>query len=157
MIPKKLEARRHAAAAHKQTTKTQQNKNMKTTKVIITALGALAIATTLGFAQDKHSGPPKGGRPGGPGNGQRPKPEAVFKKLDTNNDGALSLEEFKAGKRAQQDPTKAEGVFKQIDKNNDGQISLDEFKAHRPPGGPGGHGGPGNHAPGQPPQAPAGQ
>jgi hypothetical protein len=110
------------------------------TKLILTAV---AFAATLSFAQDKPDCPPPGKRPGGPGGDQRPKPEEVFKKLDTNNDAALSLDEFKAGKRAQQDPTKAEGIYKQIDKNNDGQISLDEFKAHRPPGGPGGHGGKG--------------
>lgn len=57
-------------------------------KKLITTLSVLALATMISNAADK----PKDGRP----DGQRPNPEEVFKKLDTNNDGAISLEEFKA-------------------------------------------------------------
>lgn len=104
----------------------------------IFTLSALAIATSLSLAQE----PPK--HPGGP-NGEkrdRPNPEEVFKKLDTNGDGSVSLDEFKAGPRAQKDPSKAEEIFKKIDANSDGKLSLEEFKAHRPPHHPGGPGGP---------------
>jgi hypothetical protein len=121
-------------------------------KVVITTISALAVAATLSFAQDKPAGPPAGhGGPGGQGKGQRPPPEEVFKKLDTNNDGWLSLDEFKAGHKGQQDPAKAAAAFKAMDKNSDGKVTLEEFKAHRPPGGPGkgGQGGHGNGGPGQ--------
>ena len=115
-------------------------------KKLITTLSALALATTLSLAEDKPAGPPPGGphRPGGPGGpgGGRPNPEEIFKKLDTNNDGSISLEEFKAGPRAQKDPAKAEEIYKQMNKAGDGKLTLEEFKAHRPPpGGPGGPGG----------------
>lgn len=58
---------------------------------------------------------------------EKPKrdPEAVFKKLDKNSDGVLSLEEFKGKK----DATKAEAQFKRLDKDSSGTISLEEFKA----------------------------
>ena len=114
-------------------------------KKLITTLGVLALATTITIAKEK----PEGGRPGKPGgpDGNRPKPEDVFKKLDANSDGAISLDEFKAGPRAQQDPAKAEEIFKKIDKDGNGSLSLDEFKAHRPPHGPGGGKPPGGGRP----------
>jgi Ca2+-binding EF-hand superfamily protein len=42
----------------------------------------------------------------------------MLQSLDTNGDGAISREEFRA-KRME--------AFKKLDRNNDGQISLDEF------------------------------
>ncbi len=99
-------------------------------KPLVTTLSMLAIATSMMIAQDKPAGPPPGG--GKP----RMNPEEFFKKLDTNNDGTLSLEEFKVGKRA---PAKAEEIFKKMDSDNDGKLTLEEFKAGRPHrGGPGG-------------------
>jgi hypothetical protein len=136
----------------------QQNTNTKTKtmKTWITTLSALAMATALSFAQDKPPGPPEGG----PGRGgkeggkdRRPNPEEVFKKLDANGDGSVSLEEFKAGPAGQRDAAKAEEIFKKIDADGNGNVSAEEFKAHRPPprgGGPGGDrppGGPGGDRP----------
>lgn len=111
------------------------NQRTNIMKSYISTLGVLAIASSLSFAQDT---PPPAGGP----KHQRPNPEEIFKKLDTNKDGAVSLDEFKAGPRAQKDPAKAEEIYKKIDANSDGKVTLEEFKAHRPPhrgGGQGGH------------------
>jgi Ca2+-binding EF-hand superfamily protein len=59
---------------------------------------------------------------------KKPDPEAQFKRLDTNNDSKLTVEEFK-GKRTGDKATKAEEQFKKRDKNGDGFLSLEEFKA----------------------------
>ncbi len=98
-------------------------------KTCIPILGAMAIATSLTYAQD---GPEGRKGPGGSGKG-RPNPERIFKKLDADNNGSVSLDEFKAGPRAQKDPEKAEEIFKRIDKDGNGELSLEEFKNHRPP------------------------
>jgi hypothetical protein len=105
-------------------------------KSCIYTLSALAIATSLSFGQDA----PKG--PAGAGNRPRPNPEEIFKKLDTDKSGDVSLTEFKASPRAQKDPAKADESYKKMDANSDGKVTLEEFKAHRPPhrqGGQGGH------------------
>jgi hypothetical protein len=85
--------------------------------------------------------PPGGGAPGkggpgqGPGGGnqQRPNPAEIFKKLDKDGDGKVSLEEFKAGKPpggpgggpgagkgpagGNQQPPDREEIFKHLDKD----------------------------------------
>jgi calmodulin len=58
-------------------------------------------------------------------------PDTVFKRLDTNGDGNLSFEEFKATPIGKRDETKAEEIFKKWDVNGDGGITLEEFKSKR--------------------------
>lgn len=58
-------------------------------------------------------------------------PEKVFKRKDANGDGALSLDEFKAGMKPEA-VDKADRRFKKIDSNGDGKLSFDEFKAGLP-------------------------
>lgn len=112
-------------------------------KSLTTILAALALGTTVSFAADeaKPAEKPAGDKPAAtaekpaaPG-AEKPKrnPEEVFKKLDANNDGSVSLDEFKAGPMGKKDPVKAEEIFKRKDANNDGKLTVDEFKA-------GGHG-----------------
>ena len=86
-------------------------------KALVSTISALVLAGALSLAHSKPPGGPGGGGTGpgggapgkggpgqgpgqGPGGGnqQRPSPEEIFKKLDKDGDGKLSLEEFKAGK-----------------------------------------------------------
>jgi hypothetical protein len=55
--------------------------------------------------------------------------EEIFKQLDTNGDGFLSLDEFKASRQGQKDPAKAEERYKKMDTKGDGKVTLEEFKA----------------------------
>lgn len=54
--------------------------------------------------------------------------EEVFKKMDKDGNGKLSLAEF-VGKREGDKATKAEANFKKKDKDGDGNLTLEEFKA----------------------------
>ncbi|WP_375239742.1 EF-hand domain-containing protein [Aurantibacter sp.] len=54
-------------------------------------------------------------------------PEKVFKKLDTNGDNFISMEEFKAPR--EKSKGKIEAKFKEIDTNNNGSISINELQA----------------------------
>ena len=58
-------------------------------------------------------------------------PEKVFKRKDSNGDGSLSLDEFKAGMKPEV-ADKADKRFRKIDSNGDGKLSFDEFKAGLP-------------------------
>jgi Ca2+-binding EF-hand superfamily protein len=56
-------------------------------------------------------------------------PEAIFKKLDSNNDGSVTKEEYLASKRAQKDTDKAGKRFEKLDANKDGKLSKEEMSA----------------------------
>lgn len=60
--------------------------------------------------------------------GKRPDPAKVFSKKDTDSDGKLTLDEFKAG-MPEKALVKADGRFKKLDTDGDGSLSLDEFQA----------------------------
>jgi Ca2+-binding EF-hand superfamily protein len=92
-------------------------------KSLITTLAALAVATSFTLGAEEAKKPAAGA--------EKPKhdPAEVFKKLDTNADGSVSLEEFKAGPAGKKDAAKAEEIFKKKDKDSDGKLSLEEFSA----------------------------
>jgi hypothetical protein len=90
-------------------------------KKLIAFLAVLVVGITFTMAEDA---PKK--------EGHKHDPAAAFKKLDTDGDGVVTLEEFKAGYKGK-DPSKAEGQFKKMNKSGDGKLTLEEFTAaHKP-------------------------
>lgn len=51
----------------------------------------------------------------------------LFKNFDTNGDGGISLEEYKAGMVGNMAPERMEKVFHEKDRNKDGKLHLDEL------------------------------
>jgi hypothetical protein len=100
-------------------------------KSITSILAVLAVGSTLALADDKPAAPAPAPAAPAAGDAAKPKrdPAEVFKKLDANGDGKVSLEEFKAGPAGKKDPVKAEENFKRRDKDNDGFLTLEEFSA----------------------------
>lgn len=69
---------------------------------------------------------------GGPGGSRRPDAAKLFKALDANGDGGVTLDEFKAaakGSRSVKSPGEAEKLFGKIDGDGDGKITEGEIKA----------------------------
>ena len=54
-------------------------------------------------------------------------PEERFKKLDSNADGKISMEEWNASPMAKKDATKAAEQFTKKDKDGDKNLSMEEF------------------------------
>jgi len=81
-------------------------------KNIAIIAATLTLTVSASLAEDRPKGPHT--------------PEEVFKELDTNHDGKLSLAEFKANKG---NVAYGDREFKNLDKNGDGYLSLEEFSA----------------------------
>jgi Ca2+-binding EF-hand superfamily protein len=58
-----------------------------------------------------------------------PNPQKKFEKIDTDKNGSISLEEFKAHAK---NPDKAEKKFTKLDTDKNGSLSLAEFSANPP-------------------------
>ena len=91
---------------------------MKQFGLIVVGIFAAASLTSSVLAEDGHTN--KVDRPG------RPNPVERFKKADTNGDGKLSLDEFKAGY-----PKADEKRFTAADADKDGFLTIEELKAAR--------------------------
>jgi hypothetical protein len=120
-------------------------------KTITSILAILALGTTLAVAADEAKpgaaaekpavDKPATAKPDAP-KSDAPKPDAakpdkpkrdpaeVFKKLDSNNDGKLSAEEWKSSQQSKKDATKGEEYFGKKDQDGDKSLSLEEFSAH---------------------------
>jgi len=123
---------------------------------LITGLGcalALGLAATTAHAQqtaDPAMPPPPPGADGGP-HGDHPHGGRGFDMMDTNHDGFVSLDEWKAAGRR-------EDRFAMIDIDHNGRISREEMRAfmekmraEHPRGPGGGYGGGDNGGGGMPP------
>jgi len=99
-------------------------------KLILT-LTALFVSASLAFAADEPKKPEPG--KGGKGEGKRPDPAEMFKKLDTNGDGFVSKDEFMAGPQAKENAERAGKMFEMKDADKDGKLNPEEF-AKRPEG-----------------------
>ncbi|HEY4283667.1 MAG TPA: EF-hand domain-containing protein [Chthoniobacterales bacterium] len=101
----------------------------------VSVLACVGLAAAWG--QDEKSGEK---------HGHRRSPEEMMKRLDTNHDGKISLEEWNASPRSKKDPARAEEWFKKMDTNHDGFVTQDELKAHPFGEHHGEHGGGGRHS-----------
>jgi DNA repair exonuclease SbcCD ATPase subunit len=94
---------------------------------------AVADAADAVRAANKKKPGGKNGKPAAArGRGSRaslPRTTPSFSELDTNQDGRLSLAEYKAG---YPDASDVEQEFKALDTNHDGYLSIDEYKAGHP-------------------------
>ena len=61
-------------------------------------------------------------------NKPKPTPQEIFKSLDKDKSGALSLEEYKAHHK-DKNPAQLASSFKSKDTDSDGKLSLKEFTA----------------------------
>jgi hypothetical protein len=105
---------------------------------------ALSLPASAADGKDGKGGEGKG-RPGGD-------PEARFKAMDTDGNGAISIEEYKASQEKRVASMKEkmgdkfdaakvpnpEEAFKKADANGDGQLSKEEVQSMRKAMGPGG-------------------
>ena len=101
-------------------------------KSINSILAVLVIGSTFALADDKPAAPAAPGAPAAPAAGDAAKPKRdpaeVFKKLDTNGDGKLTLDEYLASPGAKKDPDKAKARFQKIANGAD-SITLDQWVA----------------------------
>jgi len=88
-----------------------------------TTVVVMALACLIGLNASAEDKKEQGKKPAKPA-------EEIFKALDTNGDGAVTLDELTAKRKTPEQKEKAEKMFKAKDKDGDGKLTLEEFKAH---------------------------
>lgn len=91
------------------------------TMLVLAVVGVIGVGSA--FADDA---PKKGGRK----KGERPSLEQIFKKLDANNDGSLTVAELAKSPRLKGDEDKAKAIIAKMDGDEDGKVSCKEFADH---------------------------
>ena len=111
-------------------------------KTLLRTLAALTLASAFCLGEDNTATPPPvnpsapSASPSSPATvpetpaHHHHNPKKQFKKLDTNHDGFLSLQEFEASKKGQKNPAKAEKVYRKMDTKGDGKVTLEESVAY---------------------------
>lgn len=98
----------------------KQKQNIMISRTVKVSLCLVALCTiTMVNAQERRGK-------------KRANPEALFKTLDTNTDGELSLEEFTS--QRQREELKAEAMndrFKILDSDANGSLSMEEFQSRK--------------------------
>ncbi len=93
---------------------------MLKTLINITLTSALALGSAQALSYDDNEGKQNGQRKGPP----------PFSELDLDEDGLITLEEFKQHKIPKGDH---ETIFSHIDADRDSVITEDELSSHKPP------------------------
>jgi len=85
---------------------------MKATPFILAVLSTSFALTT--FANDESPA-------------KKAEAERMFKNYDTDGDGSISLEEYRAGQGPNMSPARMPKVFAEKDQNKDGKLNMEEF------------------------------
>ncbi len=120
------------------------------TYLILAALSALTCTLTLTHAEETPESKEREKGPKGGGEHGHPDAEEVFKRIDSDGNGSISIKELADSKRFEDADRKELGAaFLEKDLNNDGSIGLHEFQKtfgshHDGPRGPKGRHGEGD-------------
>jgi hypothetical protein len=91
-------------------------------------LFSLVLVLVVGCAVAVSSAQAAGRKGGEGGQKTRPSADEIFKKLDTNNDGSISLDELKANPRLKGQGDQVEKAFQEATKDDKGGLNAAGLK-----------------------------